>query len=104
MSLSDLGYLPVRIGGDIGYSLLSIAFYLGVGFSPLPLIPHWDFGWLLEKVGQAAIYSLGALVRLNPEPKPDDSNLFQSLVIVEGILGPLQIALLALAIRRKVMP
>ena len=48
------------------------------------------------------MYSLGALARLNPEPKPTPG-LFQTLVIVAGILGPLQVALLALAIRRKVM-
>jgi len=46
---------------------------------------------------------LGAVARLNPEPRPTEPGLFQSLVIVEGLLGPLQIALLALAVRRKVM-
>jgi len=48
------------------------------------------------------MYSLGALARLNPEPKPTPG-LFQTLVLTAGILGPLQIALLALAIRRRVM-
>ena len=57
----------------------------------------------LEDLGQALVYSLGAVARLNPEPRPIDPGLFQFLVIVEGLLGPLQIALLALAIRRKVM-
>jgi uncharacterized protein YjbI with pentapeptide repeats len=56
------------------------------------------FGYFLR----TEMYSLGALARLNPEPKPTPG-LFQTLVIVEGIVGPLQIALLALAIRRKVM-
>jgi uncharacterized protein YjbI with pentapeptide repeats len=54
-------------------------------------------------VWQAAVYSLLALARLNPEPRPHEPGLFQFLVGFEGILGPLQIALLALAIRRKVM-
>ena len=57
----------------------------------------------LQHVGQAVVYSLLALARLNPEPKPEAPGLFQFLVGLEGILGPLQIALLALAIRRKVM-
>jgi hypothetical protein len=56
----------------------------------------------LEYAGQAVVYSLSTVARLNPEPKPDPG-LFQFLVTIEGILGPLQIALLALAIRRKVM-
>ena len=57
----------------------------------------------LEDLGQALVYSLGAVARLNPEPRPTEPGLFQFLVIVEGLLGPLQIALLALAVRRKVM-
>jgi hypothetical protein len=60
----------------------------------------------LQNFWTALVYSMGAMVRLNPNPRPDpatDPGLFQFLVIAEGILGPLQIALLALAIRRKVM-
>src|SRR5215217_122057 len=65
-----------------------------------PEFKHLEQGFTL---GQTAVYSLLALARLNPEPKPDAPGLFQFLVGFEGILGPLQIALLALAIRRKVM-
>jgi hypothetical protein len=61
------------------------------------------FSQVLGYVWQAAVYSLLALARLNPEPKPEQPGLFQFLVGFEGILGPLQIALLFLAIRRKVM-
>jgi hypothetical protein len=57
----------------------------------------------LGDLGQALVYSLGAVARLNPEPRPTEPGLFQFLVIVEGLLGPLQVALLALAVRRKVM-
>jgi uncharacterized protein YjbI with pentapeptide repeats len=57
----------------------------------------------LQHLGQAVVYSLGAVARVNLEPRPTAPGLFQLLVIVEGLLGPLQIALLALAIRRKVM-
>jgi hypothetical protein len=62
-----------------------------------------DFGQGIGYFWQAAVYSLLALARLNPEPGPEEPGLFQFLVGLEGILGPLQIALLALAIRRKVM-
>jgi hypothetical protein len=66
----------------------------------------------IEHVGQAALYSLATMVRLTNVPamaevttllQPNNPGLFQILVTFEGILGPLQIALLALAIRRQVM-
>ena len=66
----------------------------------------------IEHVGQALLYSLAAMVRLTGVPamapltkplQPSEPGLFQFLVTAEGILGPLQIALLALAVRRKVM-
>jgi uncharacterized protein YjbI with pentapeptide repeats len=53
--------------------------------------------------GRAVAYSISALVRLNPRPSSEELDWFQFLVTIEGIVGPLQIALLALAIRRKVM-
>jgi uncharacterized protein YjbI with pentapeptide repeats len=62
-----------------------------------------DFGQGIGYLWQASVYSLLALARLNPQPRPEEPGLFQLLVGFEGILGPLQIALLALAIRRKVM-
>jgi hypothetical protein len=62
-----------------------------------------DFGQGFRYFWQAAVYSLLALARLNPEPNPEEPGLFQFLVGLEGILGPLQIALLALASRRQVM-
>ena len=57
----------------------------------------------IEHAWKALVYSLAAIARLNPEPKPSAPGVFQLLVTAEGLLGPLQIALLALAIRRKVM-
>jgi hypothetical protein len=56
-----------------------------------------------EDFEQALVYSLGAVARLNPKPRPTEPGLFQFLVIVEGLLGPLQIALLALAVPRRIM-
>jgi len=70
--------------------------------------PFWVFSasniWEgIDYARQAGIYSLSALARLNPEPKPQELGWFQTLVTLEGILGPLQIGLLLLAVRRKVM-
>ena len=70
--------------------------------------PFWVFSassiWQgLDYARQAAAYSLSALVRLNPRPQSAGLSWFQTLVTIEGILGPLQIALLVLAVRRQVM-
>ena len=63
-----------------------------------------DLTWsnFLPSLWQAMIYSLGVMTRqrLTIEPEP---GLIQFLVILEGVLGPLQIAVFALAIRRKFM-
>ena len=72
-------------------------------FEGLPFGVYW--GGPLDYLGyflRTEIYSIGALARLNPEPKPTPG-LFQALVIIAGILGPVQIALFLLAVRRKVM-
>ena len=66
----------------------------------IPSSPFWGFS--LSDFGKATVYSLGAIARLNPEPKPPPG-WFQFLVTFEGLLGPLQIGLLLLAIRRQVM-
>jgi hypothetical protein len=51
---------------------------------------------------RALTYSLGVMTLQKPEPRPA-TNAAQSLVMLETILGPVQAALLALAIRRKFM-
>jgi hypothetical protein len=51
---------------------------------------------------RAFTYSLGVMSLQKPEPKPLTGTA-QTLVLLETILGPLQAALLALAIRRKFM-
>lgn len=51
---------------------------------------------------KALTYSLGVMSLQKPEPRPVTST-GQTLVTLEAILGPLQAALLALAIRRKFM-
>lgn len=56
----------------------------------------------LLKVSDALTYSAGVMTLQKPEPRPTTS-LAKGLVTLETILGPIQIALLALAIRRKFM-
>ncbi len=69
--------------------------------SPSAASSSWE---VIRDIAQATVYSSSALVRLNPRPPtPDEIDLFRALVIVEGIIGPLQIALFLLAVRRKVM-
>lgn len=77
--------------------------YMVVGHPSLRVLPIEGIWQDLWDAWQAVMYSLGVLARLSPEPEPKVMGLFQILVTIEGILGPLQIALLALAIRRKVM-
>jgi uncharacterized protein YjbI with pentapeptide repeats len=88
------------------------AFLVLVGMGTLFAILYVMVAGSIEHVGQAFLYSLAAMVRLTGVPamapltkllQPSEPGLFQFLVTAEGILGPLQIALLALAVRRKVM-
>ncbi|HKR01615.1 MAG TPA: pentapeptide repeat-containing protein [Pyrinomonadaceae bacterium] len=53
-------------------------------------------------LSRALTYSFGVMTFQKPEPRPA-TTAAQSLVIIETIFGPLQAALLALAIRRKFM-
>jgi uncharacterized protein YjbI with pentapeptide repeats len=57
---------------------------------------------LIDGFGAAVIYSLGVMTLQKPEPQPSNK-LAKAFVLLETILGPLQAALLALAIRRKFM-
>ncbi len=77
--------------------------YMIAGHSELRLASDFGLWQSVEHVGRALVYSLAAIARLNPEPRPAEPGPFQFLVTAEGILGPLQIALFALAVRRKVM-
>jgi hypothetical protein len=78
-------------------------YFLIVESSPFWVFSASDIWQGIDYARQAAVYSLSALVRLNPRPQSETLDWFQTLVTIEGILGPIQIALLALAIRRKVM-
>ncbi len=103
-ALSGYGERPRRaFGVAVGLWILFAILYLIVGSPELQLIPASGVWQAVEHAGRALVYSLAAIARLNPEPRPDAPGLFQFLVTTEGILGPLQIALFALAARRTVM-
>ncbi len=52
--------------------------------------------------GSSCIYSFGVMTLQKPEPRPVKKTT-KAIIIFETILGPLQAALLALAVRRKFM-
>lgn len=87
--------------------LLSGLLYTQVGFTrSLPTVAGADP--VIDVVGEplsfrrSFTYSLGVMSLQKPEPKPL-TNTAHALVTLETIFGPVQAALLALAIRRKFM-
>ena len=58
---------------------------------------------VISSVWQSVVYSLGVMTRLRGTiPISEDASI-RAAAILEGVLGPFQIALLALALRRKFM-
>jgi Pentapeptide repeats (9 copies) len=95
----------------IGVWLVAAALYTRVGFArwePRVSTEREAAEARRDEVGEslrwprALTYSLGVMTLQKPEPRPA-TNAAQSLVMLETILGPVQAALLALAIRRKFM-
>jgi uncharacterized protein YjbI with pentapeptide repeats len=111
--LKRFGLIDALYGALSGYGERPRrAFLVLAGMGTLFAIFYVLVAGSIEHVGQAFLYSLAAMVRLTGVPamapltkplQPSEPGLFQFLVTAEGILGPLQIALLALAVRRKVM-
>lgn len=100
-AMSGYGERPGRAFGVLVFiwvAFTTLYFVLGPETLSITSNPAESIGHLW----QAAVYSLSALARLRPNPVPE-FGLFQLLVTLEGLLGPLQIALFALAVRRKVM-
>jgi pentapeptide repeat protein len=58
---------------------------------------------VLQASLESIVYSLGVMTRLANAIPESDSVLVRSLIIIEGVVGPLQIALFALALRRRFM-
>lgn len=94
----------------IGIWLLFAWLYTQVGFIRTELNPIMGSNVALEKdnIGEplrftrALSYSLGVMSLQRPDPRPL-TNTAHTLMTLQTILGPLQAALLALAIRRKFM-
>jgi len=95
----------------LGILLLSALLYNQVGFarwepkvaseSDLVAAKRDEVGTPM-KFSRALMYSLAVMTLQKPEPRPA-TTAAQTVVILETILGPVQAALLALAIRRKFM-
>jgi hypothetical protein len=95
----------------IGVWMVAAALYTQVGFVRWePRVSNATEAWEArrDEVGQplrwqrAVTYSLGVMTLQKPEPRPA-TDAAQAVVMLETILGPVQAALLALAIRRKFM-
>jgi hypothetical protein len=95
----------------IGVWLLAAALYTQVGFVRWePRVSSEQEAWEArrDEAGRplrwqrALTYSLGVMTLQKPEPRPA-TDAAQAVVMLETILGPVQAALLALAIRRKFM-
>jgi hypothetical protein len=90
----------VLVGMWVAFAAL---YFLLIESSPFYVCSASDVGQGMDYAGQALVYSLSALTRLNPRPQSEEFDWFQTLVTFEGIIGPLQIALFLLAVRRRVM-
>jgi uncharacterized protein YjbI with pentapeptide repeats len=58
---------------------------------------------LLQSGLESIVYSLGVMTRLTNDIPQSEPVLVRSLIILEGVLGPFQIAIFALALRRRFM-
>jgi hypothetical protein len=101
---SGYGERPWRaLGVLLGLCGAFAAIYMLLPSSPFSAFSYSEVCEYAGCIGQAAAYSLSALARLTPTEPKLSPGLFQVLVTLEGLLGPLQIALFLLAVRRKVM-
>jgi hypothetical protein len=80
----------------IGFAVL----YVLIGFIKVDLC---SLSGVLQAFWEPILYSLGAITRQNDTLAGSASLALRSLVILEGIFGPLQIGLIALALRRQFM-
>jgi hypothetical protein len=95
----------------LGILIVSAALYTKVGFvrwesrlaseNDVATAKRDDVGAPL-KFSRALAYSAGVMTLQKPEPRPATTSA-QTVVLLETVLGPVQAALLALAIRRKFM-
>jgi uncharacterized protein YjbI with pentapeptide repeats len=92
----------------IGIWLISASLYAVVGFkTPKATNQAGAIPEMREEVKplpfrQALVYSLGVMTLQKPDARPA-TGFGQTIVLLETVLGPVQAALMALAIRRKFM-
>jgi hypothetical protein len=81
--------------------------YLGIGLAfdvgPVRVAGSPTIESIWNAIWQSLVYSLGVMTRQNAALKYETSVLLRTIVWAQGIVGPLQIALLALALRRRFM-
>src|SRR5882762_5420441 len=93
----------------VGIWLLFAVLYTQVGFahppsSPAPAAAVYttDEVGMPQRLSKAVVYSLAVITLQRPDPRPLTTTAW-SLVLAETILGPIQAALLILAVRRRFM-
>jgi uncharacterized protein YjbI with pentapeptide repeats len=97
------GYGERHIRAFVALCVMAVLF--AIAYMPTGIIEVQDpsFFGVLRTLPRSLVYSFEVLTRLNTAISGDATLLGRAFVIAEGVLGPLQIALLALAIRRKFM-
>jgi uncharacterized protein YjbI with pentapeptide repeats len=101
--------IGLALGWLVGIWLLFAVLYTEVGFAhpPSPQAPAAAM-YTIDEVGmpqrlrKAFVYSLAVITLQRPDPRPLTTTA-GSLVLAETILGPIQAALLILAVRRRFM-
>jgi len=84
----------------VGILVAFAAFYMWVG--PVGVQEPSVVGYLRAGL-DSIVYSLGVMTRLTIAVPDSEPVLVRSLIIIEGVLGPLQIGLFLLALRREFM-
>jgi uncharacterized protein YjbI with pentapeptide repeats len=99
--LSGYGERQIRALGWLTAILVGFAaLYMWLqpwGAEETPKIGVLNLAW------ESIVYSLGVMTRLANDIPNNATPLEESLIILEGVLGPFQIALFALALRRRFM-
>lgn len=101
------GYGEKAERAAVGLLMVIVLFgfiYLFIGFPPPESDQKASILGYLHRAIHSFIYSLEVCSLQKPEPRPTPHQFFATIFVgLETILGPLQAALLALAIRRKFM-
>lgn len=101
--------IGLALGWLVGIWLLFAVLYTQVGFghpqssfAPIAAVSAANEVGTPQRLPKALAYSLGVITLQRPDPRPFTTTA-SFLVLAETILGPIQAALLILAIRRRFM-